>query len=393
MGHVKADVFHDAKADYWGLPGDFVLIFLRNISGLIIVLYIAGRSVTALLQRTSAAQIMIVLYMAGVAGALALAFNLTDIRPEPRYMLPFMTAATFALILFTTKGLPWEKWTVSICLGILTIFALVSAQDRRGDALASQDLHAQIQNVFTQTGTEVGLTYMGGAGMINLGLGVGDFIPVKMNKDGNISTVPFHTNFYYQNYEAAEQTGLVYVTSDSFASATDADLNEFLAENGFALLHTEVVISGTARVRIMIVRGDIRSVFPGSPKASRPAKRFVAKESQYRVGTVEPGKSCNTHIYVPEDELGFSFAESAFMISSGTYQFTPVFDNDPPDINTLVIALATDQEKDLHRALWDGEPIMFEVTKMGLLRIVLSGKKASGFKFCGSEIRKVSDAN
>jgi|GEM_PF-2039768 len=379
------------RLTYWGVPSGSALTSLRNIAGILIVLYVAGRSIFAILKRTSPVQIMITLYMAGVAGALALAFNLTDIRPEPRYMLPFMTAVIFAVILFVAEGQKWEKFLTSGCMTILALAAIGSAMDRHSSVIQSQKLHTQIRNIFTETGTEAGLTHMAGAGMINLGLGIGDFIPIKMNPDGNISSLPFHTDFYYRDYMPAKQTGLVYVTSHPRDGVPDAVINTFLSENDFQVIRNEIIMNKSERIRVIIVEGDLRSVFPGHPRLETPARRLVSEKSKFKNGVPAPGDQCSTHIYVPPGHKGFSVAESAFMVSPGSYEFKPVFDNDPPDPNTLVMSLTTDQEKALYRGTWKSDDaITFDVKKMGLLRIVLAGKNASGFKYCGAEISRIS---
>lgn len=380
------------RLTYWGLPSTSLLTFLRNLAGIAIVLYVAIRSIVAILRRNSPAQIMIVLYMLGLLVTLALAFNLTDIRPEARYMLPFMTAVLFAVIVFSVQARLWEKYVIGLCITVLAVSAFSSAHDRRTHSFISQTLHEQIHDVFAQNSIETGITYMGAAGMLNLGMGVGNFIPVKLNKDGNVSTLPFHTDFYYRDYEPAEKTGFAYVTSRAFASASNEVLDQFLSNHEYPLIHEETIVSGRDRVRVMVVEGDLRNIFPGSAHAKKPTKRLVSENSRFKVGSAERGEACSIHINVRNDEKGFSTAETAFMISPGSYSFEPLFDNDHPDLDTLTISLSTDSEKEIFKGRWKGVPFSFDVRQMGMLRILVMGRNASGFEYCGNEIQKISDA-
>ena len=81
------------------------------------------------------------------------------------------------------------------------------------------------------------------------------------------------------------------------------------------------------------------------------------------------------------------------MVFPGTYAYRPVFDEATPENGTLSVSLTTGTEGQVYIDRWSGDEAKFTITRPGVLGIKLSGKNASGFQYCGAEIRRLSEAD
>jgi len=379
----------------WGLSSSAKTREMRDILAIALSGYLVVRSVWVLIVRKSAVQVFAVLFACGVIAILAVALNFADIRPRPRYMLPPFISIVFVLIVFSAQARRWEQYFLAICLSGLCVAAIESAQGRHTYATWSQENYQKIEDILIANDVEVGISHMEDVGMLNLNMGVGSFIPVIMRTNGNLHTLPFHTDFYYNDYKAAEKSALVYVVNHPLGRVTDDIIDGFLNDNGLEVLEDETIKILSYFTRVVVVKGDLRRVFPGSPEIKTPARRVVTDQTKVKVGTVQPGQACRYHIDVPEGTLGFSYADSGFMVSPGRYEINFIFDGAEPPPGKMILSIGATGQESVFRGALDGQPIPFEVTQIGGLRIILFGKDISGFKYCGHEIRRLrpSDEN
>ena len=373
-------------------PSGSRLSLIRDFAGLIIAGYIIVKSGLALWRRESALQLLAVLFLIGVTATLAAAFNLADIKPVGRYMFPIFAGAIFALMIFTATAPKIERRVVAACMALLVVWSIGAAYSRHQYFRTSETLHANIQTILDKSETQFGIAALAGAGMRNLASGIGSFIPVQMLNDGNLRTLPFHSEYYYRDFKPAKRTALIYVMSQS-QGITREDLDNFLVLNGFKLIQDETVKQGRDVVRVMIVDGDLRTVFPGSAAISTPARRFVSEKSRQKGGEVTAGQTCKTRIDVPKNTPVFQHIDSGFMVFPGTYAYRPVFDETAPEDGTLLVSLTTGTEGQVYRDRWSEDEAKFTITRPGVLRIMLFGKNLSSFQYCGAEIRRLSEAD
>ena len=372
-------------------PSGRPISLVRDAAAAIIVVYILAKSFLAIWQRKSAVQIMATLFLIGITTTLAVAFNLTDIKATARYMLPFVAATIFALMVFTAHGSKAEQWVIAISITCLAAWSVNSVDFRRNHFKKSETLDAKIQAIIDASDVDFGLTSLNGSGMRNLSNGVGSFIPVQISNEGNMGTLPFHSELYYRDYEEAERTALIYSLSRN-AGATNKILDEFLGNNNYKVIQDETVSEDRSIVRVLIVEGDLRTVFPGSTAITDPARRFVSERTLYKGGSIASGQSCKTHIDVPAQAPIFHYVDTGFMVFPGTYVYRPVFDSKSPEDETLLLAFTTGTEGKVYRERWSGEEVLFTITKPGILRMMLFGKNVPAFQFCGAEVRRLSKA-